>query len=369
MELRAKTKYLFDIFELDEIQKRNSELNLYEIENNSIELRSVPRRLVLELTNACNMNCVMCGRNTVDFKPTIFNLDWLTKFECILNEIEEVSLFGWGEPTVHTRFIDILKYLDNFNVRKYFCTNGMKLDLLKDAIFEYNVDIIAISIDGATAETNNSIRRGSDLEKIKDSLKEIVKEKKLRGTEKPYMNFVFCAMESNIGELPDLVKLASEIGLEEVKAVYLTAFDKKLEHEVLWNKTDKVKSIFNETVKLGDELGVKVKLPHIQGEDEAGNKYHKDCFVGWRDLFLGSDGYIRPCMSTSKTFFKIDEYENFDEIWNHEKYKDFRRCVNVSKDMPDECKRCYQSSHCNWNRRESFIQIGEEFAPEWTNDG
>lgn len=37
--------------------------------------------------------------------------------------------------------------------------------------------------------------------------------------------FCFCAMKSNIHELPDLVRLAADIGLNEVKVVYLTVLN------------------------------------------------------------------------------------------------------------------------------------------------
>jgi len=33
--------------------------------------------------------------------------------------------------------------------------------------------------------------------------------------------------------------------------------------------------------------------------------------------------------------------------------------------MGEECKRCYQSSHANWNNKSAFIQVNEEFAPTW----
>lgn len=107
------------------------------------KLKSAPRRLVLELTNACNLNCIMCGRNAANFAKTFFKLEWLEKFVPIMNQIEEVSMFGWGEPTVHPRFVEILSWLDKYPVQKYFCTNGMKLGTLTDAIFQYKVDIIA----------------------------------------------------------------------------------------------------------------------------------------------------------------------------------------------------------------------------------
>nr|WP_315024639.1 radical SAM protein [uncultured Aminipila sp.] len=365
MILRAKTKFLFDQFELNEAQKKNSEFNLREIDKGITELKSFPRRLVLELTNACNLNCMMCGRNSTKFNMTTFDLQWLEKLDGALKEAEEVALFGWGEPTVHPDFRKILELLDKYPVRKYFCTNGMRLSELKEDIFKYNVDIIAISVDGGTAETNNAIRRGSDLDKISKSLKEIVEEKRQRKISKPYMNFVFCAMESNLKELPKVVELAANIGLEEVKVVYLTAFDEHLVKETLWNKKERVDKIFKETVRLAESLSIKLKLPHLQGEDEAGDRYHKDCFVGWRDFFLGSDGHVRPCMSTPVKFFNIDDYDTFEEMWNHEKYIEFRQNVNFANSMDKECKRCYQSSHCNWNRKESYIQIGENFAPDW----
>lgn len=367
--LRAKTKFLFDRFPLTLEQKQNSELNLMEVDEHKTVLKSAPRRLVFELTNACNLNCIMCGRNAVKFTPTFFKLDWLEKFSPVMNKVEEVSLFGWGEPTVHPQFAEILAWLDKYPVRKYFCTNGMRLGDLKDDIFNHHVDIIAISLDGARADTNNKIRRGGNFDKIINNLKAIVAEKRRRGLDRPYMNFVFCAMTTNYKELPDLVRAAAEIGLEEVKAVYFTAFAKELIPRVLsgggMDLSKSLAEIFQKTIEVGDELGIDIKLPHLPGEDPAGDKAHKDCFVGWRDLFLGSDGYVRPCMSTPEKFFRFDDFESFDEMWNHEKYQQFRATVNDEKNMPPHCSNCYQSSHCNWNKTESFVQVGLNFAPEW----
>ena len=364
--LRAKTKFLFDRFPLTEEQKQNSELNLKEVDEHKTILKSAPRRLVFELTNACNLNCIMCGRNAVKFTPTFFKLDWLEKFTPIMNKVEEVSLFGWGEPTVHPRFAEILAWLDKFPVRKYFCTNGMRLGDLKDEIFNHHVDIIAISLDGARAETNNRIRRGGSFDKVIANLKVIVAEKKRRGIDRPYINFVFCAMTSNINELPELVRVAAEVGLEEVKAVYFTTFAKELLPQTLWGTSiDNITEVFQKTIEAGDELGIKIKLPHLPGEDSAGDKSHKDCFVGWRDMFLGSDGYVRPCMSTPEKFFRFDNYKTFWDMWNDEKYQTFRATVNDEENMPPHCRNCYQSSHCNWNKKESFVQVGLDFAPEW----
>lgn len=365
MIIRAKTKNLFSGKELTMKQQANSDLNIKELEEGKTILKSYPRRLVFELTNACNLNCVMCGRNAADFKPTVFDMDVFRSFEPLMDTIEEVTLMGWGEPTIHPHFIEMLEIINKHSARKYFCSNGMNLQKIKDAIFDYNVDVFAVSLDGATDETNARIRRGSDIAQITKDLKEIVTIKRERGLKYPWINFVFCAMKSNIHELPDLVKLAAEIGIEEVKVVYLTVFGEDLLNESLWGHDDLIRKYFQEAVKISEETGIILKLPHYIGEDVAGDKLHKDCYVSWRDFFLGSDGYVRPCMSTPIQFFQYDKTKNFMELWNSKEYQNYRAIVNDEQKMDNPCKRCYQSSHCNWNKKESFIQVGETFSPDW----
>lgn len=157
MIVRAKTKTLFEGRPLKQQQQENTKLNIEELEAGKTVLNSYPRRLVLELTNACNLNCIMCGRNAADFKPTMFDMDVFRSLEPIMDTIEEVTLMGWGEPTIHPHFIDMLEIINKHNARKYFCTNGMNLKKIRNAIFDYNVDVFAVSLDGATDETNSRI--------------------------------------------------------------------------------------------------------------------------------------------------------------------------------------------------------------------
>lgn len=365
MVLRAKTVDLFLDDNLTDKQMTNSKLNLQELLEGKTVLKSYPRRIVLELTNACNLNCIMCGRNSAEFKKTFFNMDWLDRLKEVLEYTEEVTLMGWGEPTLHPQFQYIFEYLNKYNVRKYFCTNGTKLGILKETIFKDHVDIIAVSLDGANSETNNKIRCGSNFNKIVKNLEDIVEEKAKNELKYPYINFVFTAMQSNYKQIPDMVRLAHNIGIDEVKVVYLTAFSQILLDQSLYNHSNEVKEVFDEATKLSEELKVNLKLPYIQGEDPAGNKRHGDCFVAWRDFFIGSDGYVRPCMSTPIKLFEFNRYKDFGEMWNSTEFQSFRKGINVSGLMPKSCENCYQSSCANWNKRGSFIQIEKTFAPKW----
>lgn len=368
--MRAKTIDLFGS-PLTSQQDSNAQLNKKEALDGKIILDSYPRRLVLELTNACNLNCIMCGRDESSFIRNFLDINYLYRLEPALSYVEEVTLFGWGEPTIHPRFKDILGFLNNFPVKKYFVTNGTTLHKIEDLLFYFKVDIMAVSLDGACEATNDKIRRGASFNKIVSSLKKITARKRENRLNYPYINFVMTFMKSNLHELPEMVDLAADIGLEEVKAVYLTAFNRDLADEALWNSAEDVRKVFAETVKRGESLGIKIKLPYIQGEDIAGEKFHKDCFVGWRDFFIGSDGYIRPCQSIARKLFHSSMYENFKDAWNSTEMTEFRSIINDGEKMWDECKGCYQSSHANWNKKSSFLQIGQKFAPEWeggTND-
>lgn len=362
---RTKTIYLYEYNNLTKKQSINSELNIDEINKMAYYLKSYPRRIVLELTNSCNMECIMCGRLSKKITESKLTINSLSKLEKFFNIAEEVTMMGWGEPTSHPEFHKIVRYLDTFDVKKYLCTNGINLPQIHKLIFDNKIDIIAVSVNGSKPETNDYWRKGSNFSNIVENLKMLSSYKIHNKIDWPYLSFVFCAMKSNIHELPELVKLASDIGLNRVKVVYLTAFTKKMIEETLWNETNKVKYYFKQAGEIATQYNIELELPYIRGQDPAGELYHRECFVSWRDIFVGSDRYIRPCMSTNIKIGHLDDYYSPEAMWNSIDFMKFRKHVNNDEKMNFACKNCYQSSHCNWNNKKSFIQVGEEFLPEW----
>ena len=362
--IQARRLDLKETRPLTPLQRKNSTLNEQEALAGAIQLRSCPRRLVLEMTNACNIRCKMCGRVAADFTPTVFKKDWLSIFEPIADKIEEVTLLGWGEPTLHPEFSEFLAWAHARGLRIFFCTNGTRLKALTEDIFRYEVDLLTVSLDGADAATNNAIRCGADFDTILRDVEGIVEKKRALGVQYPYLSFVMTMMDSNFRSFPDYVRLAKKVGIQEVKGVYLTVFDDAMAAESLEGRTEELREVYAQAQAQGEELGIEVKLPYLQGEDIAGDAPHKDCYVGWRDFFLGSDGYVRSCMSTPVKLFRVEDYPSFDQMWNSPEYQAFRASVNTEKMCP-ACRNCYQASAANWNRPSSFDQRGQTFAPEW----
>ncbi len=353
---RIDTKNLFHYSSLTELQKENSRLNITESEEGKSILESYPRRIVLELTNTCNLECVMCGRNHVNFIPHFFNTEWLKIIEPIFKYAEEITLMGWGEPSVHPDFHKFLEFANQYPIKKYILTNGVNLDMMSPWIFEYGVNILAVSLDGPDAKTNDIIRKGADFNKIINNMREFVVRRYFAPV-KPYINTVTTLMKSNLDRFPDMVTLAADLGIEEVKGVYMTAFSKELESETLFDIPEKVKEIFSIAAERAGMYNITLSLPHIPGEDPAGNESHRQCHLAWRDLFIGSNGIIRTCMSSKNTLLKLPAAGTAFKsgIWNTPEFVDFRNRVNESS-MNPACRTCYQSSCANWNKRCSFSQ-------------
>ncbi len=366
--IRAKTLDLKRTRSVTPLREQNTLLNITEAREGKTTLTSLPQRLVFELTNDCNLNCVMCGRNNAEFNPNYFRLEWLEVFTPVLEQIEEVTLMGWGEPTVHPEFVTFLEWAKRYGLRKYFCTNGVRLGELFHALFSCEVDIIAVSIDAASSEKNNAIRRGMDFMQVLTNLRRIVAEKKRAGTLFPYINFVFTAMRSNLDELIPIIELTAEVGLEELKVVYLTAFGSAMEKEILFEEKERLIEVFAAASKRAEELGIDLKLPHLPGEDSAGEAWHKPCYTAWRDLFVGSDGDVRPCMSTAQKLFAVTDFTDFTEMWNAEAFREHRRVVNDQSKMSLNCRNCYQSAVANWNQLSAFLQSGADFSPSWKEE-
>jgi len=363
MIVRAKREGLISR-SLSDKAAANKLLNEIETKEGRTVLASYPRRILLELTNACNLRCRMCGREAADFHPRYIDKGVVDYICRELDAVEEITLMGWGEPTLHPDLAEIMEKISSKGISSYMCTNGMKLTELAELLVKSGPELLSVSINGAKEETNDRLRRGSSLRKILDGIDEVNRAKRAYGKIAPYLSFVYCLMRSNINEFPETVELAARHGVSRVKAVHLTAFSPSLKSEILYNEQSLIKDIFLKAEELADKYSIELELPYIQGEDPAGELLHGDCCAPWRDMFIGSDMILRPCMSTEMTLGTFDMTKDFFDIWNSPSYQRLRATVNGT-DMPKQCERCYQATFCNWNRYRAYYQAGEEFSHDW----
>lgn len=175
---------LFDRYRGERWEKEYKEYrkNWTEFANNKT-VSEYPLLVDAELASICNLKCPMCYTITDEFKEKVnaklMDFDLFKKIvDEISGNVSALRLSLRGEPTIHPKFIECVKYAKNNGIKEVsLLTNGSKLtdDFFKK-IMEAGVDWISISIDGLD-NVYEGIRKPL---KFKDTLQKIINIKEIK---------------------------------------------------------------------------------------------------------------------------------------------------------------------------------------------
>jgi len=154
---------------IDELKReplyQNALLNLREIHERKPVLESFPLKVFVEPTQRCDLNCIMCGEGRRKNK-TDMSLELFKKVKTKLFPFaSEVDFFIDGEALLARDVHKMLKTTEKYYFLPKIFTNAANareesIKLLAELGFFVN-----ISIDGATKETYEKIRKGALWEK------------------------------------------------------------------------------------------------------------------------------------------------------------------------------------------------------------
>ena len=180
-----------------------------------------PTHLLIETTTRCNLRCKQCAHviNKYDFAD--MSLETFYALRPLFPHAKQVALYGHGETFLYQHFFEMLKELKQHNLAVYVTTNGTLITQeVAEQLVELELDKLAFSLDAATPELFNEIRRGADFDKVLHNIRTLNALKKKAGRDdKPILSIMYCAMQSNIQELPKLVRLADELNMTHGVAV------------------------------------------------------------------------------------------------------------------------------------------------------
>ena len=175
----------------------------------------------VEVTTRCNLKCVMCPVTVLAENWPGRDMAWET-FERAAEAFPRtkwVYLQGWGEPLLHRRIFDMIARAKRAGCRVGFTTNGTRLTRDTGArLLDAGLDLLAVSIAGASAATHEAIRAGSDFAKLLENLRGFLRQR--RGA-KPKVEIFYLMTRTNLAELPRAVELAAELGADELVATNL----------------------------------------------------------------------------------------------------------------------------------------------------
>lgn len=152
----------------------NSNTEKYErIKNGEVTL---PRYIDVELTNCCNFRCCFCPTGTKSMNRTRgFMSDEVVSAiveNVIKYNIAGVRFIRWGEPTLHPKYVEIMKKIKSAGAKIHLNTNGSLItDEQISEMIDMNLDSIKFSFQGADEGTYNEMREGGDYYKLINTIK------------------------------------------------------------------------------------------------------------------------------------------------------------------------------------------------------
>lgn len=267
------------------------------------------KRVYIEITNICNLNCSFCPTNKRNKKYMSTN-----EFEEILNKIKgytnHIYLHVKGEPLMHPNLDEILKISDKYNMQVNITTNGR---LLKDKLEILNNNKIR--------EINISLHSYTSLEEISDLLNIIDDIKNV---------YISLRLWNNKGN-KDVIELLSK------------------HYNINIKDNDKCITL-RENVYLDKDI--QFEWPKLNRDIISENG---TCLALKRQLAILVDGTVVPCCLDNEGDIKLGNIFELEliDIIDSDKYKSILNGFNNNKLVEELCKKCGYRTRFN---KEKYVQ-------------
>jgi len=179
----------------------------------------------IEVSSDCSMHCIFCPSKLLGKAWQCGELPWEIYRDHIAPHLERFALVylqGWGEPLAHPRLWDMVALARAAGCRTGFTSCGALLTAENiDRLLDTGVDILSVSFAGATPPVQESLRVGSDFDRLVSSL-EALAARRAQRRGRLHLELHFLMMRSNLHELPAFIRLAAALGADEAVATNLS---------------------------------------------------------------------------------------------------------------------------------------------------
>lgn len=186
-----------------------------------------PAMLDFEISNTCNLECVMCtGENSSSIRTNrenlsclspIYDNNFIKQLEEFIPHIKEARFSG-GEPFLIKMYYEIWELIIRLNPKAKITilTNSTILnEKIKDILHKGNFNI-TVSIDSLTKSTYEKIRLKSSFDNVIENTKYFYEYSKKNGN--PFF-INLCPMPYNWKEIPEIIKICNS---KNIKLIFHT---------------------------------------------------------------------------------------------------------------------------------------------------
>ncbi|WP_420477312.1 radical SAM protein [Noviherbaspirillum sp. ST9] len=323
----------------------------------------LPEYVQIEPVGQCNLRCRMCpiqfrGEGGPGQPRAFMEMDVFRSLVDQFPSMTELQLQGLGEPLLHPRFFDMVRYAAERGIRVSTNTNLTVLtEQRADECVRSGLHTMHISLDGATAETYQVIRIRARFERVLRNLRRLVQAKARLESALPHLRLVAVAMRENLEELPELVRLAHDEGIHSVFVQHLchdfgeTSLPERYapmrsfidQQTLLAEDTERVERCFGAARAQATALGVDLRLPNLKPKVfPPGLPGRKRCDWPWRGSYISYNGKAMPCCMVAtpdRIHFGDMAQDGVEAVWNNQEYTAFREQLD-SPVPPEVCRSC-----------------------------
>jgi MoaA/NifB/PqqE/SkfB family radical SAM enzyme len=315
-----------------------------------------PTEAYFEVANRCNSKCATCP---LTFSPQEaarqLSLDEFRGLVAQLPDLQRAVLQGVGEPLLNRDLAAMIAHLSARGVYTVFNTNAALLTRRRQVeIIESGLDELRVSLDGSTPETYLKIRGIPVFERVIANVAELVRTRAELGATSPRISLWMTGLQENLPELPDLVDLAAELGVDEVylqRLVYWgeglateaqSIFDARAEAEAIIADAEQRAARHGLSLRGADATSPRASLIDRPPTEEP----WRACSRPLRLAYITAQGSALPCCIapfTDAPFedLKLGNYlaDGVDAVWHGPAYAAFRAQL-YSSTPPASCRNC-----------------------------
>jgi len=310
--------------------------------------RQKPKTIHLNLTEKCNLLCRICKPEDFSSYEGCASLSRDVIDKVIAEAFDTLShlrLDSAGELLLSPHLSYVLEEATKRNIPIFVSSNGALITEEKaEMLCSSSLDCIQISVDSPERETLEWIRRGADYDKVIQGAKNLVKARERRGSKKPRIEFHAALMRQNIKQLPDLMRLARNIGIDGVGVAYCFIHQyMDPEWAVFWEK-ETCNTIIREAAAVARELGISFNAPlAFNAPRTIDTTRYCQYLFDWS--YIQPTGKVYPCCISSGEYECGDlNTELFTDVWFGKKYNELRDTYNSPNPVYYKCASCYISA-------------------------
>lgn len=362
-------------------------VNLKERDLSKGLVKYYPTAVHFLMNDKCNAKCVMCGgdyaRSTSGKSITYDKFVRMCE-NLHLENFSSIVLAGAGDPLLNRDLVRIIKFVNEKypKVLINITTNGIALsERITDELIKLKVDSINISINSSTAETYMRIMQVNAFEKVCKNVKYYA-EQKMRFNVSTILQFSSAVNRINIDELPQLVPLSRQLGVQSINIMYCRFYPRHIrdlnieipeaalkDEDSLFFAQELSDMRIMETEKLARMNNIRFTHEPLFRENSGANK----CVWPETQLMVGFDGEVYPCGGGEIHFKKKVEggkykfgnvlEQQLPEFWNDSYYCALRISSKQNGEyLIPECRNC--ANLMSPNKYESHIMTWEGFENE-----